>query len=169
MFAECSEQGSENEFFRLVSIEDVHIPGAYLCLVHGLLRFEVFNTLFGYPFSGHDDLRIKLKIEGDIWAWERGFEYIGMSAPQKKWECVLVLERKVFELNEAIKEGTIRQEVVIPFLFECGVETSEAEYIEEKECLAEQEGKERSASNSLFMAWLEVFDMFESTYETVDQ
>lgn len=44
----------------------MHIPGVHFRSEEGLFFVQVLDALFRCAFSGHDDFRVEIEIEGDI-------------------------------------------------------------------------------------------------------
>lgn len=65
---------------------------------------EIGDTLLGSPLPGHDFVWVEMKIESDIWFGQIRFEEIGSGAPEKNTEGVVMWEREILKMNQAIKE-----------------------------------------------------------------
>lgn len=153
----------------LVSIESLYIPRSQFPLEERLFFLEIGDALFGGPLSGHDCLWVEVKIKGDIWFGQIRFDKIGSGSPEKNTESVLMWEREILKMNQAIEERSVRKKIVVSFAFQSGNKASEAKYIEEEEFLTEQERENRSSSDSFFLAGLEVFLFFENSHEAIGE
>lgn len=91
----------------LVGIKSLHVPTSQFLLKKSLFFLEIGNALFRSSLSGHDCVWVEVKIKGDIWCGQIRFDEIGSSSPEKNTEGVLMREREIFKMNEAIEKRTV--------------------------------------------------------------
>lgn len=93
------------------------------------------------------------------------FKEIHPEIPEEKFSA----RSEIFEVHKRIIEISVRQKIIAIFFFQFLYEKSEAEHIDEKELLADDERKPGRVCDCFLFSWFEYFLSFEETGHSIRQ